>query len=202
MNFNVRINARVATNMVILLTGLVVSTVTNATDYLDEGDAQLGARTWAENCVRCHNARDPQDLRDDQWTTSVYHMRVRAGLTGKQTRDVLEYLQTANNWPVDIVSVAARSEVDGDHRSGEETYGQVCVACHSANGKGSVPGAPDFTDPDGPMAQPDSILLDHIRNGFKSPKSPMAMPPRGGDPNLSQAEMEAVLRYMRDSFGN
>ncbi len=141
-------------------------------------------------------------MRDDQWTTSVYHMRVRAGLTGKQTRDVLEYLQTANNWPVDTVTVAAGSEDEGNHRSGEEAYGQVCVACHSADGKGSVPGAPDFTDPDGPMAQSDSILLDHIRNGFKSPNSPMAMPPRGGDPNLSQAEMEAVLEYMRDSFGN
>ena len=30
-----------------------------------------GARTWADNCARCHNMRDPKELRDDQWRVVV-----------------------------------------------------------------------------------------------------------------------------------
>ncbi|WP_354696172.1 c-type cytochrome [Elongatibacter sediminis] len=201
MTISIQNRPRVGTIWMVLFCGMILSGPMLATDYLEEGDAQNGARTWAENCNRCHNARDPQDLRDDQWTTSVFHMRVRAGLTGKQTRDVLEYLQTANNWPVSLSTEVAQAG-SGTARSGEEVYGRVCVACHGADGKGTVPGAPDFTDADGPMAQSDAILLEHIRDGFKSPKSPMAMPPRGGDPNLNQGEMEAVLEFMRKSFSD
>lgn len=55
-----------------------------------------GAQTWASNCGRCHNMRDPKELRDDQWRASVAHMRVRAHLTGSEARDVLEFLQRSN----------------------------------------------------------------------------------------------------------
>jgi len=55
-----------------------------------------GAQTWADNCARCHNMRDPKELRDDQWRTVVSHMRVRGGLTGEEARDVLAFLQGSN----------------------------------------------------------------------------------------------------------
>jgi cytochrome c1 len=55
-----------------------------------------GAQTWANTCARCHNMRDPKELRDDQWRTAVAHMRVRAGLTGQEARDVLVFLQGSN----------------------------------------------------------------------------------------------------------
>jgi cytochrome c1 len=55
-----------------------------------------GAQTWADNCARCHNMRDPKELRDDQWRVVVSHMRVRAGLTGQEARDVLAFLQGSN----------------------------------------------------------------------------------------------------------
>lgn len=61
-----------------------------------EGDAARGARAWAQNCMRCHNARDPKEFRDDLWKPIVYHMRVRAGLTGQDTRDILKYIQESN----------------------------------------------------------------------------------------------------------
>jgi len=60
------------------------------------GDFARGAMQWVENCGRCHNVRDPKELRDDQWITTVYHMRIRAGLTGQQTRDILTFLQESN----------------------------------------------------------------------------------------------------------
>jgi len=60
------------------------------------GDPARGAKAWAENCSRCHNMRDPKEFRDDQWRPIVYHMRLRGGLTGQDTRDILAYLQAAN----------------------------------------------------------------------------------------------------------
>ncbi len=55
-----------------------------------------GAQIWANTCARCHNMRDPKELRDDQWRVAVAHMRVRAGLTGQEARDVLVFLQGSN----------------------------------------------------------------------------------------------------------
>ena len=60
------------------------------------GDFSRGALQWVDNCGRCHNVRDPKELRDDQWISTVYHMRIRAGLTGQQTRDILVFLQASN----------------------------------------------------------------------------------------------------------
>ena len=54
------------------------------------------AQSWADNCARCHNMRDPKELRDDQWRSVVSHMRVRGGLTGQEARDVLAFLQGSN----------------------------------------------------------------------------------------------------------
>ena len=55
-----------------------------------------GAQTWANNCARCHNMRNPNELRDDQWRAVVAHMRVRGGLTGQEAREVLAFLQGSN----------------------------------------------------------------------------------------------------------
>lgn len=55
-----------------------------------------GANSWAQNCARCHNMRDAKEFRDDQWKVIVTHMRVRAGLSGQEARDILQFLQ-ANN---------------------------------------------------------------------------------------------------------
>lgn len=55
-----------------------------------------GAQAWAGHCARCHNMRDPRELRDDQWRAVVTHMRIRTGLTGRQSRDILRFLQESN----------------------------------------------------------------------------------------------------------
>jgi hypothetical protein len=58
----------------------------------DEGGAQL----WAANCSRCHNIRPPQSFSDAQWQTIVHHMRLRANLTGEETRKITEFLQSSD----------------------------------------------------------------------------------------------------------
>lgn len=82
--------------------------------------------------------------------------------------------------------------------SGQAVYQSTCVACHGAEGEGALPGVPDLT---GPLSKPDDVLMDHIINGFQTPGSPMAMPPKGGNPALTREDIEQVPRYMRETFG-
>lgn len=63
---------------------------------VSEGDFIQGAVTWANTCGRCHGVRDPNEFTDVEWKTIVSRMRIRAGLTGKEARDVLKFLELSN----------------------------------------------------------------------------------------------------------
>lgn len=84
--------------------------------------------------------------------------------------------------------------------SGKAVYEGTCVACHGADGKGAIPGAPNFTEKNGRLSKPDGVLKKHILEGFQSPGSPMAMPPKGGNPSLTQADVDNVVHYLREKF--
>lgn len=189
----------------VLLLALSLQTASLAGHFPEPGDPIAGAKTWAENCSRCHNARDPADLRDDQWISSAFHMRIRAGLTGQQTRDVLTFMQDSNV-PIVVEPLvfeggpASQAIASVSTLSGSDIYSQTCVACHGNNGKGLVPGAPDFTRSKGPLSQSDEALFNHIKLGFKSPGSAMAMPPRGGNMSLTDGDIKTVLAYLRETY--
>jgi mono/diheme cytochrome c family protein len=185
---------------VLLLSGMI-SPFAFAFDYPEEGDSAAGAKAWSENCARCHNMRSPAELRDDQWITTVFHMRVRAGLTGQEARDILTFLQGSNAKVETISANVSTVSINGsDNVSGKQVYENNCVACHGANGKGALPGVPDFTDKNGRLSKPDSELFNSVTNGYKSPGSVMAMPPKGGNSALSAADVTAVLDYIKKSF--
>jgi len=183
--------------------GLSMSATVSATHFPEPGDPVAGAKLWATTCSRCHNARDPADLRDDQWISTAFHMRVRAGLTGQQTRDVLTFMQNSNV-PISVEPLVfkgnTQSGSEASNLSGSEVYAQTCIACHGSNGKGTVPGAPNFTDPQGVLSQSDELLFSRVKNGFKSPGSAMAMPPKGGNNKLNDADIRAVIEYMKKSY--
>ena len=190
-----------------LLIALIViglsSTTAMASDFPQAGDATNGSKLWADNCARCHNMRSPDDLTDEQWITSVFHMRVRAGLTGQETRDILTFLQGANRQvgSVQAIPVSTNEQVASAQHSGEAVYQSSCLACHGANGRGVLPGVPDFTEVDSRLSKTDAELLTNMINGFQSPGSPMPMPARGGNNTLSDAELSAALVFIRASFG-
>jgi mono/diheme cytochrome c family protein len=188
--------------LAVVVLAMFFSQFVRGADYPEPGNATNGAKTWAENCSRCHNARDPRDLRDDQWITSVFHMRIRGGLTGGQSRDVLTFLQGSNGTPVHTsVGLTTQLEPGTSTMSGTEIYNQTCVACHGVNGKGTVPGAPNLSRSGGVMSQSDDVLFLHVRDGFKSPGSAMAMPAKGGNFNLNDADIRGVVNYLRNEFG-
>ena len=88
-----------------------------------------------------------------------------------------------------------------DTATGEKVYAQTCIACHGANGKGMIPGVSDLTKDDGPLAKSDETLIASIRDGLVTPGKALSMPPKGGNPALSDADIKAVLAYLRDIFG-
>ena len=85
--------------------------------------------------------------------------------------------------------------------AGENVFSQTCIACHGANGKGTIPGVKDLNAADGPLSKSDEELITNITNGFQSPGSPLAMPAKGGNPSLTEADIQAVLAYLRIAFG-
>lgn len=202
-----RISTGVCVSMILLAVGPA-----RAQDRASVGQ---GAQTWVDNCDRCHQMRDPLDFSALQWRVIVSHMRIRAGLTGREARNVLRFLQQSS---APAPAAAARtSRADGSNESdasapanlaasreedGKRIYEGTCIACHGSDGKGAVAGAPDLTAGDGPLSKPDSVLLENIEMGFQSPGSSLAMPPKGGDPSLTEAEMRDVLQYLHEEFGS
>ncbi|MDB5172145.1 MAG: cytochrome c, class [Phycisphaerales bacterium] len=58
--------------------------------------AKTGSQLWAENCTRCHYSRPPTQYSAQQWDVIVTHMRLRADLTGQETREITKFLQGSN----------------------------------------------------------------------------------------------------------
>lgn len=99
------------------------------------------------------------------------------------------------------LAFAEDSPVAADAAAGQAVYAQTCIACHGADGKGAIPGVKDFTAMDGPLSKSDTELVTNVSQGFQSPGSFMAMPPKGGNPTLTEIDVRAVLAYLRAEFG-
>ncbi|GEN28513.1 hypothetical protein HVA01_21590 [Halovibrio variabilis] len=84
---------------------------------------------------------------------------------------------------------ASDSSSSGGDIDAEGIYGNVCSACHESG----AAGAPIRGDEEAWAERTEqgfAMLLDHAINGIG------AMPARGGNPNLSDEEMEAAVAYM------
>ncbi|WP_419797097.1 MAG: c-type cytochrome [Terasakiella sp.] len=88
--------------------------------------------------------------------------------------------------------------------SGQETFDNVCVACHGEDGKGAegMEGVPDFTNAPAVWSKSDAELAQSVINGIEKPGAEVTMPPRAGDDELSDADINAAVAYMRKTFGS
>ena len=90
--------------------------------------------------------------------------------------------------PVGEVALAEASTTPGA-RSGEQVVNTVCQTCHGAG----LVGAPKIGDKAAwqpRLAQGVNALREHAIKGIR------AMPPRGGNPSLSDAEVSGAVDYM------
>lgn len=119
---------------------------------------------------------------------------------GVQERRTRTPIQWAVALSILVASSALADDATADLQNGAAVYRQTCIACHGANGKGAIPGAPNFTKQGGVLSQPDEVLEERVEHGFHSQGSPMAMPAKGGNPSLTETDIRDVILYMRERF--
>jgi cytochrome c5 len=78
--------------------------------------------------------------------------------------------------------------------SGQDVYNKVCMACHATGAVGAPKvGAKDQWE--SRVAQGLDTLVNHAVNGIR------AMPPKGGNPALTEANIRDSIIYMLDETG-
>lgn len=88
-----------------------------------------------------------------------------------------------------------------DAENGKALYNTTCIACHGDDGKGSIPGVPDLRGTESRLMEKDiETLLHNVLAGYQSPGSMLAMPPKGGNTELSKQDALDILHYMRKAF--
>ncbi len=99
----------------------------------------------------------------------------------------------------EVVSATAAAPAVADSSDpGKATYGKVCFACHAQG----IAGAPKFGDVaawETRIAQGRDTLLQHALGGYTG--SAGMMPARGGNPTLTDAEVDAAVDYMVAAVG-
>ena len=99
--------------------------------------------------------------------------------------------------PVGEVTLAGASGARAS-MGGEQVFQAVCKTCHEAG----IAGAPKVGDKAawaGPIKKGYETLVQHALNGFQEPGK--VMPPRGGNPDLSDVEVERAVVYMANRSG-
>ena len=95
----------------------------------------------------------------------------------------------------------AAAEPAGDAAAGQETFAATCAACHGPVGEG-VPGlGKDMTTSEFIAGKTNTELVEFIKVG-RDPSDPLnttgvAMPPKGGNPALSEEDLFNVTAYVR-----
>ena len=100
--------------------------------------------------------------------------------------------------PVARVEFADAKAAAGVLKSGEETYKAVCAACHAQGIAGALK-VGDNAAWAAHIKEGLAALAKNAINGVQSPKG--VMPPRGGNPTLSDWEVTAAVVYMANQSG-
>lgn len=224
----------ILTGILFFMEGLLNNTF--ADDLGNASALSRGAQAWAHNCSRCHNMRPASEFSGANWHTIVQHMRIQAGLTGQEARDIYLFLaaQSPKSEENTVISQNTSLTAKGenyldDNKSkseqklasaaelttssekpskedielGKKIYHQTCIACHGANGKGAINGVKDITGKNSPLVtNSEAIILKRVVEGYQEQGAPMAMPPKGGNPSLTEEQIKAVLHYMKQSFAH
>jgi disulfide bond formation protein DsbB len=104
----------------------------------------------------------------------------------------------------DQAQAAAPAAVEapaGDAAKGKELFATSCVACHGPAGEGVAGLGKDMTTSEFIAGLSDTELVEFIKRG-RDPGDPLnttgvLMPPKGGNPALSDAQLMDIVAFMR-----
>ena len=113
----------------------------------------------------------------------------------------------ANTVPVGMVNLVDEDEEDARVAAvvtaaasedpaamGERVYNGLCISCH--NGLPNIPKVGDIAAWEARIAQGMALLYERAIKGFISEGGLIAMPPKGGNMNLTDEEVKAAVDYM------
>jgi cytochrome c5 len=103
--------------------------------------------------------------------------------------------------PAVEAEAAATPMYMGDAEKGQQVYTSTCTACHGPEGKGVEGLGKDMTTSEFIAGLSDAELLDFLNTG-RDPGDPLnttgvLMPPKGGNPALSDEQLLDVIVFMR-----
>ena len=92
-------------------------------------------------------------------------------------------------------------EMSGDAVHGEELFTATCSACHGPGGVGIEGLGKDMTQSEFIASKTDADLITFIKLG-RSTSDPLNttgvdMPPKGGNPSLSEEDLNDIVTYIR-----
>lgn len=89
----------------------------------------------------------------------------------------------------------------GDAANGGKIYSTACVACHGPDAKGVTGLGKDLTTSEWVGQQSDAQLVEFIKRGRDAGDAlnttGVAMPPKGGNPAMSEQEIADIVAYIR-----
>lgn len=133
-------------------------------------------------------SKNPMPPRPDQEKVDAQRIAPVGGVyAGDTGRAAMQAAQEA------AAKAAASQVAYGGTTDGKTIYGSLCHTCHDAG----VAGAPKLTvksDWTARIAQGEETVLKHAIEGFTG--SHGVMPPKGGNPALTDEQMTAVVEYM------
>lgn len=89
----------------------------------------------------------------------------------------------------------------GDPAAGKELYDQVCITCHGPTGEGIEGLGKPFTTSEFVASHGDQELLEFVKQGrpIGDPENTTGvdMPPKGGNPALTDEQILDIIAYVR-----
>ncbi|WP_414812781.1 c-type cytochrome [Neisseria animaloris] len=172
--------------------------ITNNSDWAPR--IAQGFEAMFNNALNGFNAMPAKggaaDLTDDELKRAIAHMVNQSG--GKFEAPAVggaAAAPAADNGSESSPAVSAPA-VDG-----QKVFESACMACHNANS--AIPNVPRITNNDDwapRIKQGKEILFKHAIEGFTG-KEGGVMPPKGGNPGLSDDEVKAAVIYMVNQSG-
>jgi len=83
---------------------------------------------------------------------------------------------------------------------GEKLYMQNCMVCHADDGTGAMPGVLDLEENRVWSTIDEIKLLTRLKQGIQKSDASISMPAKGGNPNLTDKDLNEIINYMRQSF--